>query len=695
MQRREFLEALIAGGAAWGSAAKGSSFGSPFASVADAARIKRVLTAFKCHFDAGFIDTQANVVRRYFDVHFPRAIETATLLSQSGTERYTWTTGSWLLFEYLEQASSEQRKKMEQAIHSGFIAWHAIPFSWQTELMEPDLIAGAIALSQALDRRFGRKTTGAKMTDVPGHTRGLVSPLAANGVTFLDIGVNDASTPAIVPPLFRWKDPNGASLVVMYHHSYGAVLPVPDADFAIAIVVKDDNLGPHTPEEIATTYADLKKKFPNAEIVATDLTAIADAVQPHGQALPIVTGEIGDTWIHGIASDPLKVARYRELSRLRQAWIRDRRVRVGDSTDVSLLRSLLLEVEHTWGTDTKTWLDFDNYIPRDLARMLDSKNYKVVESSWQEKRQDLFSGINALPSDLKSQAALAVSSLVPRRPVPLEHFHPPGREIETSHFIVRLDEQTGAMDKLRHKKTGREWASPDHPLALFSYQTLSQKDYATFFRNYVISEEDWAKKDFGKPNIERFAAEGQLWKPVLAQCGIDEGDLAHRILARLEIRDAESIASGRAAFPKEIFVEYVLPKAKPVIEVSLFWFDKAPTRMPEALWLSFHPAIANSKGWTMRKSGQDVSPYDVVDSGNRHMHAISDRIYCNDGDATISFLTLDAPLVALGRQSPLNFSRSEPNLGGGIHFNLFNNAWGTNYIMWFGEDMRFRFVIEA
>jgi hypothetical protein len=84
-----------------------------------------------------------------------------------------------------------------------------------------------------------------------------------------------------------------------------------------------------------------------------------------------------------------------------------------------------------------------------------------------------------------------------------------------------------------------------------------------------------------------------------------------------------------------------------------------------------------------------------VDSGNRHMHAISDRIYCNDGDATISFLTLDAPLVALGRQSPLNFSRSEPNLGGGIHFNLFNNAWGTNYIMWFGEDMRFRFVIEA
>jgi hypothetical protein len=26
---------------------------------------------------------------------------------------------------------------------------------------------------------------------------------------------------------------------------------------------------------------------------------------------------------------------------------------------------------------------------------------------------------------------------------------------------------------------------------------------------------------------------------------------------------------------------------------------------------------------------------------------------------------------------------------------LFNNAWGTNYIMWFSEDMRFRFRLHA
>ena len=72
-----------------------------------------------------------------------------------------------------------------------------------------------------------------------------------------------------------------------------------------------------------------------------------------------------------------------------------------------------------------------------------------------------------------------------------------------------------------------------------------------------------------------------------------------------------------------------------------------------------------------------------------------DSISCKDGANTLSFTTIDAPLVSVGRQSPLNFSRSEPTLQSGIHFNLFNNAWGTNYIMWFDADARFRFLLET
>jgi hypothetical protein len=59
--------------------------------------VRRVLVMFKCHFDAGFIDTQANVVHRYFSEYFPRAIEVARVANAGGKRRYVWTTGSWLL----------------------------------------------------------------------------------------------------------------------------------------------------------------------------------------------------------------------------------------------------------------------------------------------------------------------------------------------------------------------------------------------------------------------------------------------------------------------------------------------------------------------------------------------------------------------------------------------------------------------
>ncbi len=697
MRRRDFIKsvAAVGGAAALDRGASLAMQASTDVTEPDLG-VKRVLTMFKCHFDAGFIDTQATVIHWYFADYFPQAIRLARDSRGSGGLRYVWTTGSWLLYEYLEQANSEDRRRMEQAIVAGDIAWHAIPFNWQTEMMDPSMIEGSIALSKSLDRRFGRATTGAKMTDVPGHTRGLVTPLAAQGVKFLDIGVNSASTPAEVPPFFVWKDSGGASLVVMYHHGYGAVTPVPGSDLAIAIVVRGDNSGPHTPPEIVGTYRDLGRRFPNAEIVATNLTEIANAVEPYRKNLPIVTQEIGDTWIYGVSSDPLKVARYRELARLRQAWIYRGAFHLGDSTDIALLRNVLLEPEHTWGTDTKTWLDFTNYTPQAVAKMLKTKNYKVVEFSWQEKRRDLFDGIATLPAPLRSEAETAVRSLKAAEPHLNEgSIRTAGEQIEAAHFLLTVDPKTGAIHQLRSKKTGRDWASPDHPLALFSYQTLSAEEYSRFLSDYIITKASWAPKDFGKPNIEHFGARNENWLPSLVELRESKDAAGYRLLAHLKIDDPEAFQSGRASFPQNVYLELLLPDAEPVIHLNLYWFQKPATRLPEALWLTFNPVVPSQQGWMMDKSGELVSPFDVVPGGSRHMHAVSKDFRYRDNTGSFVVEPTDAPLIALGEKSPLNFSRLQPNLAGGVHCNLFNNAWGTNYIMWYGEDMRFRFLLRA
>ena len=77
------------------------------------------------------------------------------------------------------------------------------------------------------------------------------------------------------------------------------------------------------------------------------------------------------------------------------------------------------------------------------------------------------------------------------------------------------------------------------------------------------------------------------------------------------------------------------------------------------------------------------------------MHAVSSAIRHKDTQGEFAIETLDAPVVALGEKSPIAYSDAQPDLGGGFHFSLFNNAWGTNYIQWFGEDMRFRFILRG
>jgi hypothetical protein len=661
------------------------------------ASIRRVLVMFKCHFDAGFIDTQTAVVQKYFTQFFPLAMEVARSQNASGKRRYVWTTGSWLLFEYLEQASSADRRQMEQAIVAGDIAWHALPFTWQSELLEPSMIEGALALSQSLDKRFGKVTTGAKMTDVPGHTRGLIRPLADNGVSFLEIGVNGGSTPAQVPPIFLWRDSTGKSLPVMYHHEYGGTVRVPGSDLALVTVVRDDNSGPHTPAEIASIHADLAARFPEAEIAACGLTEMSNALAPYRGQLPILTQEIGDTWIYGVPSDPLKIARFREVARLRLDWIRAGHFKVGDATDLQLLRRLLLEVEHTWGTDTKTWLDFDHYTPSDLAPMLDTKNYKVVQFSWAEKRQDLFQGLASLPDQLRTEALDALKQLSPRKPqVPAgAASHKAEELIETTHFFLAIDSRTGALAGLRNKATGHEWASPIHPVGLLTYQTLSKADYDRFIAAYLTTTQDWAFKDFGKPNIERFGAESQTWQPALASVHSWREGNAWRILIQPQFQDDEAFRVGRASFPHEVFLQLTLPDNEPAIHINLSCFSKPATRLPEALWFTFNPIAEDKDGWKLEKSGESVSLFDVVPAGGRHMHSLSSGFSYRNGEHSFEVDTIDAPVTALGTRTPLGFSAAQPDLVSGIHSCLFNNAWGTNYIMWYGEDMLFRFTLRA
>jgi hypothetical protein len=56
--------------------------------------------------------------------------------------------------------------------------------------------------------------------------------------------------------------------------------------------------------------------------------------------------------------------------------------------------------------------------------------------------------------------------------------------------------------------------------------------------------------------------------------------------------------------------------------------------------------------------------------------------------------SLDAPLIAPGKANLLDYDQAQPDLKKGMHVNLFNNLWGTNFPMWSDEDGQFRFILN-
>ena len=648
---------------------------------------------FKTHLDVGFTNYAAVVTQQYFSRYIPAALALARRMREQGkANRFIWTTGSWLIYEYLEKADDAGRRAMEDAIAAGEIAWHALPFTTHSELMDADLFRTGLSLSQRLDKRFGKKTIAAKFTDVPGHTRGIVPLLAEAGVQFLHIGVNPGSSVPSVPPLFRWQDPSGAEVVVMYESGYGSAFVLPDGKTALAFGHSIDNLGPQNEQEVDGIFEHLRKEFPDAQVEASTLNDFAKELHMVRSVLPVVTQEIGDSWIHGVGSDPLKVAQFRELLRMRKAWLIDAPALKSDKRFDRFQRKLMMIPEHTWGMDEKTFLgDHEAYSAEKFNAARGKENFRTFEASWAEQRGYIEAALDELGRTQRGyEARKRLRALRPQRPEfsawePLKD-----ASFELPQFTVGIDPLTGAICHLATRPGGQQWADSDHLLGLLLYQTFSAADYERFFRQYIRPEEQnngWSREDFTKPGLENAQPLSRSWQPRVAGM-YRQGN---RVLVHLQ---GEPQAVSEYGCPRDFYLTYAFAEDKPQIEIDLQWFEKPACRLPEALWFSFRPSVTAGVNWRMEKLGEQISPREVEANGNRHLHAVGRGVTCADSGQFLRIDSLDVPLVAPGEPSLLNFNNQQPDLTKGMHFNLYNNLWGTNFPMWFEDDCRFRFRLD-
>ncbi len=375
--------------------------------------VKKFILVFKTHFDIGFTDLSSRVIDKYADSMLKEVIETCKATQHMGPLKYVWTMPSWPLKIITQRCSEELKKDLELLIESGQIVWHALPFTSHTDFCSAEEYVEGLQFGRELSMQYNKPySIAAKMTDVPGHGIMLPQILAGAGVKFLHLGCNEFATPPKLPFLFHWQSPSGEKVLTMYSKGgYGtSLIPPEDWDYPVwmSLMQTQDNCGPQSVEVIHKLVDDIRKKYPEAEIVCGSLDDFYKELSKYDLSmLPTVTKDLADTWIHGIGAYPKEVSMVREareeMKRLQALRLKQRLESVLETADdySTLLDQYYEDIdlfeEHTWGADVKTWLGPNRvYRKRDFQKAKQKDNYKFMEKSWQEQRDRADNSVQTL-----------------------------------------------------------------------------------------------------------------------------------------------------------------------------------------------------------------------------------------------------------------------------------------------------------
>ena len=366
--------------------------------------VAEVIVVFKTHFDIGYTDLAANVVQRYRTSMIDDALKVVDAnRSLPAEQQFAWTIPGWPLAKILDDwpgQTLDRKARVEQAFREGRFVVHALPFTTHTESLDPEDLVRGLGYASRLSRAAGLPLPrDAKMTDVASHTWLVPTLLKHAGVEFLHLGCNSGSSSPEVPPLFFWEGPDGSRVLTMYSAGgYGTGL-APPADWPyrtwLAVIHTGDNHGPPRPEEVQKLLATAAKQLPGVKVRIGRLSDFSDRLLAEKAAVPVVRGDMPDTWIHGPMSDPAgaKIARHvrpaifaaEALATHLRAWgvkLPDSSATIADATENSLLYG-----EHTWGgslfkyTPVKKMPSFygDSWRKERAAG-----SFKFIESTWDE-----------------------------------------------------------------------------------------------------------------------------------------------------------------------------------------------------------------------------------------------------------------------------------------------------------------------
>ncbi len=362
-------------------------------------QLDEVVVVFKTHFDIGYTDYAESVIRKYGSSMIEGALENLDAsMKLPPEERFVWTLPGWPMQEILERGNPVNKNRVETALKNGNFVIHALPFTLETEASDLENIVRGFEISSSISEKYGLELPrDAKMTDVPSHSWALPTILKNAGVDFLHLGCNAASQSPDVPLLFWWEGPDGSRLMTMYYPDYYGtdLVSPPDWPFKswLALIPTNDNQGAPPPDEVRRTMEKIRELAPNAKITTGRMSDFYDALMKEKPDLPVISGDMPDSWIHGYMSMPREMKTSRRmhkdiyaleaLSTQLNGWTGSKIDLTGMIFQASV-NSLLFD-EHTFGLaishgHSGRWAYGDEF------RYFKTEGvYKPLERSWKDK----------------------------------------------------------------------------------------------------------------------------------------------------------------------------------------------------------------------------------------------------------------------------------------------------------------------
>ena len=539
--------------------------------------------------------------------------------------------------------------------------------------------------------------------------------------------------------VFRWQHPDtGHEIVMMMEQHYGTRIVVPKStgfDQALRFQITGDNQKPPEPAAVREFWGQVRTEFPNAVLKASTLDNFADALWEVRDTLPVVTQEIGNAWLPQMGTDPWRFRALRAVSRLRSEWLAAGRLAWDDPDLHDYTSGLLVPVEHNFGMATKKVLDakihdhfwtnsqFWPLINRPdgnlsgfpgLQFYSDERDRYIHPRPTKSTASNGFKAFAALVNRTLKELTVVPAigtMLASGNLTPVDVTDPKALTLNGSGLSLTFDPETGGISSLVEKAGGREWVAAGQRLGEFVYRTYTQKhDINPYMRQFVpghpINETDMKTFPWSKPGMD-LSIESDPAMPPLANCSrawpvrlLKAWRGERTMLLQLALPAAAVALFGGMG---EIALKVTLPAAtratggSSAVELTLTWKNKTATRLAESSWLSFVPAVPQpEKGWRLDVLGSPVDPLSVGYNGSRHLHAVHRGVCYDDSAVRLAIESIDVPLVAPGDAAHLiDFDNRLPDLEGGFHFNLHNNAgWDQSAPQWYGKDASFGFELK-